>query len=414
MPLFSKAVADITTADLEELLEAGAAESIRLEFKRDPPGPEDTLKKLSSFANTFGGYMIVGAGARSSDGRLETLPGVEPQPNYRQTIVQRCNEGIWPPIEVVVSDEIPAPSSPDRVCYVVYVPESLAAPHFLNRGKGAWIRTDEFSHRFDARLANYEQLTHLGSRRALAVQRREMLFERSLRRFDTLVTNEYSNSPATSGELGANVALILCPLFPTTKLRSEYELLEALPQCIVKWRQVGFPRSRDAVTQLDSVIVLQPAHGFSIAEASVWGHLFYACEIEHLTGDNPATQVAGIHLYAFVGHILVFLEHARRVYRKLGYDGPIQLRTNLRGIRGKRFMHFPNDHTTELGPSSRLDDAIDIELTVMGTRLEAERDAVVGDLFRLLFFAMNWAERANEPSLIRDLLNKAAYYNFWR
>src|SRR5690349_14881425 len=99
MPFFSKAIADITTADLEELLATGVAEAIRLEFKREPPGPEETLKKLSSFANTFGGYMIVGAAAQSSDGRLEALPGVEPQSNYRQTVVQRCNEGIWPPIE---------------------------------------------------------------------------------------------------------------------------------------------------------------------------------------------------------------------------------------------------------------------------------------------------------------------------
>jgi predicted HTH transcriptional regulator len=66
MPFFSKNITDLSTSDLEELLEEEAVENVRLEFKSLPPGPDETLKKLSGFANTFGGYLIVGASAPSS------------------------------------------------------------------------------------------------------------------------------------------------------------------------------------------------------------------------------------------------------------------------------------------------------------------------------------------------------------
>lgn len=414
MPFFSKAISDLTTADLTELLTYGTAETVRMEFKREVPGPEETLKKLSSFANTFGGYLVIGAVAHSSTGRLEALPGVASQNNFKQTIIQRCHEGIWPPIEVVVSEGIPAPDNTGTVCYVIYVPESLSAPHFLNRGKGAWVRTDEYSQRFETRLATYEQLLHLGGRRALAVERRQQLFARALARFDTLIELDYAASPATSGDIGAHMVLAIVPAFPTKKLLDEYALRELLPECRVAWRQVGFPYSRETVTQVDSVLDLRSGHTFGVVEASVWGQLFYACEIEHLAGKDPARAVSGIHLYAFLGHVLVFLEYARTVYRRFGYNGPLLVRCRLRRVRGKRFMYFPMGNVPELGPSSRVDDDVDVELSLMGTRLDASRDEVAADLFKLLFFALNWAERARDDGLIRDLLGKAAYYNFWR
>jgi hypothetical protein len=412
MPFFSKAVQDITTADIAELLATSAVENVRLEFKREVPGPDDTIKKLSGFANTFGGYLVVGAAANSETGRIEALSGVDTQSNYKQSLIQRCHEGIWPPIDIIVSDAIPVPDGSGKVCYVIYTPESLSAPHFLNRGKGAWIRTDEFSQRFDTRLANYEQILHLGNRRALAVARRSQLFDRALRRFDTLVSLEYSAARTTSGDLGAHIALSVSPTFPTAELADGYRLRQLLAEHVVPWRQTRFPRAQETITQVDSVLSLQPASGFSLVEASTWGHLFYVCEIEHLIGEEAQPKVAGIHLSSLLGNVLVFLEHARGMLRALGYNGPLTIRCKLRRVLGKHFLYFPYGNTPELGPSSRLDDEVDVDLAVMGTRLEAARDEVAADLFKLLFFAMNWAERADDAALLSDLLNKAKRYNF--
>jgi predicted HTH transcriptional regulator len=150
MSIFSKPLSQLGTSDLQELLQGGAVENARLEFKLEPPNKDETLKKLSSFANTFGGFMVIGARARSADGRLEELPGVDVQAGYKQKVVQWCFDGASPPLTVDVSDPIPAPAGNGKVCYVVYTAESDVAPHFLNGRKGVWVRTDEFSNRFES------------------------------------------------------------------------------------------------------------------------------------------------------------------------------------------------------------------------------------------------------------------------
>jgi predicted HTH transcriptional regulator len=73
MPFYTTALSQLTMTDLQELLSEQAVENLRLEFKLKIPDKSDTLKKLSSFANTFGGFMVVGAGADTFPGPL--IPG---------------------------------------------------------------------------------------------------------------------------------------------------------------------------------------------------------------------------------------------------------------------------------------------------------------------------------------------------
>jgi predicted HTH transcriptional regulator len=136
MSVFSKPLTRLEPADLLELLQDRAVENARLEFKSEVPNKDETLKKLSSFANTFGGFMVIGAKANSTDGRLEELSGVDVQDGYKQKVVDWCFGGANPPLTVEVSDPIPA--QPGKVCYVAYVAESDVAPHFLNGRKGVW------------------------------------------------------------------------------------------------------------------------------------------------------------------------------------------------------------------------------------------------------------------------------------
>jgi predicted HTH transcriptional regulator len=161
LPFYTKPLSQLDTADLQELLSDQAVENARLEFKLLAPDKEHTLKKLSSFANTFGGYMLIGAKADSKVGRLQDLPGIDPVPGYKQKVIDWCFAGASPPLTVEVSDPIPAPAGNAKVCYAIYVPESDVAPHFLNGRKGVWVRTDEFSANFDEQLANDVELRHL-------------------------------------------------------------------------------------------------------------------------------------------------------------------------------------------------------------------------------------------------------------
>jgi hypothetical protein len=118
MSIYSTQLSQLTTADLQELLADKAVENVRLEFKSAPPNKDELLKKLSAFANTFGGFLVVGARADSKDGRTEDLTGVNPENGYKQKVVQWCFDGASPPLIVAVSDPIPSPMNAANVGYV--------------------------------------------------------------------------------------------------------------------------------------------------------------------------------------------------------------------------------------------------------------------------------------------------------
>lgn len=61
---------DITEKDLDELIDVGVPEGLIIEYKRDIYGKSDAdkkeaLKDISSFANSFGGHLIIGIEERN-------------------------------------------------------------------------------------------------------------------------------------------------------------------------------------------------------------------------------------------------------------------------------------------------------------------------------------------------------------
>src|SRR5208282_2040961 len=124
MSIFTKPISQLETADLLELLTDQAVENARLEFKSEAPDKDETLKKLSSFANTFGGFLVVGATAPSSDGRISALSGIDVQAGFKQKLVDWCFAGSTPPLITEVSGPIPVSAGDAKVCYVIHTAES--------------------------------------------------------------------------------------------------------------------------------------------------------------------------------------------------------------------------------------------------------------------------------------------------
>ena len=275
MSIYTKSLSQLGTADLQELLTDRAVENIRLEFKSEVPKKDDTLKKLSSFGNTFGGFLVVGAKAESKDGRIEDLPGVDEESGYKQKVVDWCFNGASPPLIVQVSDPIPAPSGGGKVCYVIHAAESDAAPHFLNGRKGVYVRTDEFSSRFEAQLANDNELRHLFERRKLIRERRDSLLERARKRFDTYAASRHTDVGGHRSNFGPRLELCVVPRFPARPLCDQAQLAPLINEKTLFWRGITFPAAGSSIiSQHESAIVLGAAGDDSMFEASVWGMLF--------------------------------------------------------------------------------------------------------------------------------------------
>lgn len=407
MSIYDKSIEKLESSDLSELLTEKAIENVRLEFKLIVPTKDEMLKKLSSFANTFGGYLVIGAESESNDGLLKALPGIDPVSGLKQRIVQWCYDGVYPPLQVFVSEPIPSPSDSTKFCYVVFVEESIECPHFLNSRKGVYVRTDEYSQRFEPQLATHEELVHMQNRRAESVNRKTRLLDRAQQRFEQIVKTNYSNSPQASGNIGATFEMFLSPRFPAKPLISQRELLEFVRTKRRRWQGVEFPCPNYIISQHESAVVRNPTGEFSFFEASIWGHVFYAYEIEQTIGKD---KTKGIHLYSFMGHLLIFLEYTKLLYDKLGFDGILEARLQFERVRGIPWFNFSGNRA-EQGPSSPIDDNPTISLEFTGSELQNNRDGVAEKMSEYIFFALNWDRIAADSSNLKEFIKKGYEYN---
>jgi len=408
MSIFVTPLSQLSTQDLQQLLDEQAVENLRLEFKRGVPTKDETLKKLSAFDNTLGGFVVVGAEA-GNDGRLVGLPGVDAQSSYKQTIVQWCFDGMTPPLDVDVSDAIPSPTAIDKRCYVVQVRESDLGPHFLNARKGVYVRSNEFSSRFESQLANENELRHLLQRRQLVRDRRASLLERARRRFDTFTKQRYAELARNGRKtIGARFDLCVVPRFPAQPICDHERLLSITKQKQISWRSVGFPRtSIGFISQHESVIGLRPGPDFSMLEVNTWGMVFYASELY-----DKNDHYTGMHVYKFLGELLVFLEYAGQVLGDVGYVGPLRLEMRLESLLDARWVYAESGFLTN-GSASELDDNVTFFLETTTQALTSKRDALVIDLARYSFFATDWSEMATCHMSIERLVMTGYEYNSW-
>jgi hypothetical protein len=409
MSIFTKPLSQLNTSDLVELLTDKSVENARLEFKSQVPDKDETLKKLSSFANTFGGLMIVGAKANSSDGRIESLPGVDVQAGYKQTIVQWCFQGASPPLTVEVSDAIPVPNGGGKVCYVISTGESDIAPHFINGRRGVWIRTDEFSSRFDARLANENELRLLFDRRKQILERRTYLLGRARDRLNRYAVQLNNDLPKGRQKIPACLEISVVPRFPARPLCEQVNLRPLLMNNLINWRQTLFPRPDEVViSQHESAIILQPTGDFSIFEANIWGLLFYTAKIEDQEEDKSS-----IHLPRAVGLVLLFTRHAMTALNAIGYAGPIVIEVRLSSVLRVDWLYFTQRTFANRKSGSELDENVVFSITTTTDRLREEFRQTAMDLLQYILFSVNLSRFADTPKKLEQLIEDGYGYNFW-
>lgn len=413
MSIFAKPLSDVATADLQELLDHRAVENLRLEFKLQVPNRDETLKKITSFANTYGGFMVVGASASSIDGRIDGLPGVDEETGYKQKVVQWCFDAATPPLVVEVSDPIPVPSRNGKLCYVVKTAESDLAPHFLNDRKGIWVRTDEFSQRTKVVLADERELRHLFDRRRLVLDRRASILDRAKRRFDNYIAKMNTDLSGNRTHPAPRLEVSVVPRFPSRPI-CEQEMLKrelVARENVLPWRGVEFPRStRAIVSQHESAIILFNERGLSsILEANIWGMLFYSMQI-----DQKHHTYSGIHAYQVVGYLLVFIRHATKMLLTMGYSGPIVIETNFASILNVPWLHVgATDGVVSTSPGSELDDDFGFKISTTTEELTQKPDRILMDAIRSVFFSANLSDLVDTQQKLEELLRKGYKFNSW-
>jgi hypothetical protein len=411
MPIYTTPISKLTAADLQELVTDNAVENLRLEFKSEVPKEDQTVKKLSSFANTYGGIMVVGA--EEKDGKVTKLSGVPLEPGYKQTLANWCFTKFNPPLTAEFSEPIRLANG--RYCYVISVPESDVAPHFVNGRKGVWIRTDEFTNRFRAELANENELRALFDRRRAVRERRDLNVKRAQRRFDAHVANNHTDTSGNLGDVGAILELCVTPRFPAHQLCPHADLQLHINRAAFNRRGVQFlGHGSQPVTAYESVIVRDRINlgGTSIFSADIWGTCHYATQIAIEVRNVAGQNVTGIHRAAVNGFVMSFLLHAAKTLKSLGYFGSLVVEVNLKSVRGMHWLYGTGSAVFDK-VGSELDKDISFELPEMSESFYSSPYSLGARILETIYYSTNWSDLIDSPVKLQGIVNEGFLYNSW-
>jgi hypothetical protein len=372
---FSKTVREVNLAEVEALYAERVPENIRLEYKAklpdDPADFKETVaKELSAFANSYGGYLIVGI-STDAKGNPTAMDGVLETNSLAQRIVSVGYEQIFPPVIPVVSNPIKLPNG--NFVHVIYQDLSLEAPHFLNRRRGAYIRTSEFSQTFTPKLASWDELQLLQNRRSMAIQQRGALRERGRRRSEIFV-------PPIAGT--AKLHMAISPAFPFRRLIEPNEIERAIQEASFSVSRgasrVPYPRGDKIVAHESQVITRSNFY----VEATAWGSSYFVEFFEQGSRGTAAIRFEHV-LAALVQH----MKFGSKLLRACGHNGLINIEAKLFDSFNKNFRW---EDYGQIDVHCREPGEINYELEKPLNILMNDYLPALLEIFRSFAFALGW------------------------
>lgn len=408
MSFYSTPLGDLCFEHLKDLLDDKAQETTRLEFKRETPDRDETLKKISSFANTIGGRIIVGMEA-DKESRAIALPGVDRDNAYESRLTSWCAQYLYPMLVPGVSPAIEIPSSP-KVAYVIEVHESDVAPHFIEGRRGCYIRVNESSHRFEARLAESDELQLLFNRREESRRRSLELEARSRNRI--LRRAGYLKSSADSTAKLVPFTVRIAPVYSRLALLPVGDLCTAIQNSAFAVGGGSFPDSRHGpCSQTDSILFERALWGDrnTFLEVTTFGSSTY---VEFFTPQQPTANIdldredpfvkgrPWISMTDVLRATLVGVKFGVRYLKTLRALGRITLTLSIQDLQGLALYSVPHGDSRffgVLGPAaSPYDEQAEASVECSGERLGSEWSTLSRDLWRELYFSCGWS-RAYVP-----------------
>ncbi len=145
--IFQKSFDSITSADVQNLLDIKYKERQRMEYKREMYGwgdekKREMLRDISSIANAYGGFLIVGIEA-DDDGIPINLFNIDNAEKERDRIEKTCLSNIEPRIQSLRCKTVKMDSGENVI--VILIPRSLKKPHMINfkQLNQFWIRHND-------------------------------------------------------------------------------------------------------------------------------------------------------------------------------------------------------------------------------------------------------------------------------
>jgi len=207
----------VTIQDVKIFCDKQVREGINLDYKRDLTS-KSLLKTMAAFANTRGGFIIVGVDDEDDRPKLP-VEGIAWKESLPLSVTSMIVDNMYPYLSVDV--HVCKPEN-DKTFVLIYVPESHEAPHWLlNRTELYVRRADRAGHTHWESFATDGEWEFLRNKRERSVELRNQALEAVKDIFEA--ENRTDRSRSSRVQIAPNIKpiyhlgmlrTVLVPLFP--------------------------------------------------------------------------------------------------------------------------------------------------------------------------------------------------------
>lgn len=336
--LFWKPISDLTFEDVQEFCKR-FHEDIRVEYKStfDDSVKNKLPKVLSSFANSYGGIVIIGIVSPAGVPQEPYDGIVFPEREPGLTVQNKCREGIFP--ELPLYTRLIPSRVPGKAFLVIQVNESPKAPHAIENSTQVYVRTDGGTER--TKLAEIARVERMLLRRADVSQRWDDFFTQSWKFAESLnVDQRYAYGEIRIG-----------PLYPAEALMTREAIYDFLDD--PNRRHVaGFQLGQLLRSPIGALLVRgeKPRRFLDIGEL---GTLHYVAPFYGTSYGGESKEL--LDFWSMAVPISKMLRLSEALMKRANASCELRIEAYLRNISGQSFSshteRFMSEPLTAVAPS---------------------------------------------------------------
>ena len=387
--LFAKSISNLNFEDVEEFC-ARFHEDIRVEYKStfDNSVKAKLPRVLSSFANSYGGILIIGIDAPAGVPRRPYDGIVFPEREPGLTVQSLCRSAIFPEIPLYTS-LIPSRAE-GKAFLVLQVNESPKAPHAIENSTRVYVRTEGSTEKIA--LADMERIERMLLRR-----------QEVSRRWDEFFLHSWSFAESVNlGQKYAYREIRIGPLYPAEVLMTRESIYDFLSDS-TNQAKAGFGLGKLLRSPIGALLAREQnvERFLNIGDLGIL-HYVEPCYPPNYEGgtknvlDFWSTAVPILRMARLAGALI---EHS-----KTSYD--LRVEAHLRNISGQSFSSGPNPNASL--PISTVSSYVPASVQISSSRLpETALDLTVD-----LMYQLRWPfgeQPAPTIDVVRDTVTKLVH-----